>query len=281
MNDPPINRNALRHELDMPFPLEEAHIGHFRDHGFVMIRDLLSAGVLDFYGAQLSAKVTELSTEHRPLQERDTYGKAFVQVTNIWTRCEVVKELVFSPRLARLAAELMGVSGARLYHDQALYKEPGGGPTPWHVDQFYWPLATEKTCTVWIPLQDTPLAMGPAAFCKGSHRSDLGRDMEIGDLSERSIGRQILEAGFELVEEPFVLGEVSYHSGWTCHRSGANTTESMRRAMTIIYMDRDMVMAPPRNRFQQADHRAWLPGCHPGEVIDSPLNPVLWDRAEP
>ena len=118
---------------------------------------------MDFYGAQISEKVTELSTEHRPLQERDTYGKAFVQVTNIWTRCEVVKELVFSPRLARVAAELMGVSGARLYHDQALYKEPGGGPTPWHVDQVYWPLATEKTCTVWIPLQDTPLAMGPAA----------------------------------------------------------------------------------------------------------------------
>jgi len=29
-------------------------------------------------------------------------------------------------RLARVAAELLGVSGVRLYHDQSLYREPGG-----------------------------------------------------------------------------------------------------------------------------------------------------------
>ena len=125
-----VNRSGLREELDVPFPVAAAHIARFRDDGFIVLRDLLSAEVLDFYGAQISERVSELSTERRPLQERDTYGKAFVQVTNIWTRCEVVKELVFSSRLARLAAELMGVSGVRLYHDQALYKEAGGETRP-------------------------------------------------------------------------------------------------------------------------------------------------------
>ena len=48
-----------------------------------------------------------------------------------------------------IATELMQTDGARLYHDQALFKEAGGGITPWHADQYYWPLnrlANDKKC---------------------------------------------------------------------------------------------------------------------------------------
>lgn len=41
----------------------------------------------------------------------------------------------------------------RLYHDQALNKEPGGGYTPWHCDQYYWPVQSDKIVTAWVPLQ--------------------------------------------------------------------------------------------------------------------------------
>lgn len=58
-------------------------------------------------------------------------------MTNLWQHSERAHELVFSRRLAQIAAELLRVDGVRLYHDQALYKEPGGGITPWHADQYY------------------------------------------------------------------------------------------------------------------------------------------------
>ena len=48
------------------------------------------------------------------------------------------------------------VEGVRLYADQALYKKPHGGYTPWHCDAVYWPLATDKAITAWIPLQVCP-----------------------------------------------------------------------------------------------------------------------------
>ena len=272
-----MNRSVLHKKLDAPFRLRDEHIARFRRDGFVKLKDVLSVEVLDFCGEQISKRVAELSTEHRPLQDRDTYGKAFLQVTNVWTRCEIVKELVFSRRLAEVAARLVGVAGVRLYHDQALYKEGGGGITPWHRDQFYWPLATEKTCTVWIPLQETSLGMGPMAFAVGSQHAELGRELEIGDESHRCIDQYVSDHGCEVVQQPFELGEVSYHSGRTFHRSGANTTDEMRRAMTIIYMDRDMIMARPSNRFQEADREAWLAGTQPGEAINSPLTPVLWE----
>ena len=47
------------------------------------------------------------------------------------------------------------VEGVRLYHDQALNKEPGGGYTPWHCDAYYWPVLSDKIVTAWVPLQVT------------------------------------------------------------------------------------------------------------------------------
>ena len=78
-------------------------------------------------------------------EKRDTYNKAFLQVGNIWTKNATVKEFCWGQRLARLAAELMGVRGVRMYHDQALYKEAGGGITPWHADQYYWPISNANS----------------------------------------------------------------------------------------------------------------------------------------
>lgn len=50
--------------------------------------------------------------------------------------------------------DLVGVENVRLSHDQALFKEPGGGHTLGHQDKFYWPLDTDKMITIWMPLVD-------------------------------------------------------------------------------------------------------------------------------
>jgi ectoine hydroxylase-related dioxygenase (phytanoyl-CoA dioxygenase family) len=185
---------------------------------------------------------------------------------------------VFGKRLARIAAELLEVSGVRLYHDQSLFKEPGGGFTPAHADQFYWPLASDRCVTAWVPLQPVPAEMGPIGFYAASQRFDFGRDLPISDESEALITAEMERQGFPLVDDPFELGEVSFHLGWTFHRAGPNRTDRPRSVMTIIYMDRDMRLAEPANRNQQIDRAAWCPGAEVGEVIDTPKNPVAWER---
>jgi ectoine hydroxylase-related dioxygenase (phytanoyl-CoA dioxygenase family) len=223
----------------------------------------------------VTARVLELNTQHLPLAERDTYGRAFLQVTNLWRHSERVRELVFSRRLAGIAAELLGVAGVRLYHDQALYKEPGGGITPWHADQYYWPLSSDRAVTVWLPLQDTPAEMGPLAFAAGSHRFEFGRDLPISDDSERELQSRLAAQGFGVAEEPYALGEASFHLGWTFHRAAPNRSASPRRVMTVIYIDSAIRVAEPVNDFQRADIDAWMPGTEPGNVPCTPLNPVL------
>jgi len=62
----------------------------------------------------------------------------------------------------------MGVHGVQLYHDHALFKPAGGKATPWHQGQFYWPLETNHTITMWMPLIDVSQKMGTMSFASGS-----------------------------------------------------------------------------------------------------------------
>ncbi len=280
-NSPPTDSPtpaAIRAELDASYALPAGQLAFYREHGYVHLRQVFSPELLAWYGAEISRQVRRLNTEHRPLAERDTYGRAFLQVMNLWRQSPRVEEFVRGRRLARLAAELCGAAGVRLYHDQALYKEAGGGITPWHADQYYWPLDSDRTLTAWIPLQATPLEMGPLAFAPGSQRMTQGRDLEIGDESEARLERWLEDYAFE--ERAFALGDVSFHSGWTYHRAGENRSGRPREVMTIIYMDRDIRLTAPKNRHQQADHAAWLPGVQVGAVAASPLNPELFPAGE-
>ena len=263
-------------DLDSPNAQNPDQLARFRQDGYIKLKDVLTPAKLAHYGPEITRQVHRLNELHKPMAQRTTYEKAFLQVMNIWTKSPEVKEFSFSRRLARLAAELMGVRGVRMYHDQALYKESGGGVTPWHADQYYWPVATNNTCTVWVPLQATPKDMGPLAFSVGSHRFAKGRDMEISDDSEKQISKALLETGLPLIDEPFDLGEVSYHYGWTFHRAGPNTTGRPRAVMTVIYIEDGCLLSQPVNKNQQADWGTWMPGARVGEVVDSPLNPVLY-----
>lgn len=266
-------------ELDTTYPLTADDVASFEDHGFVKLPGVLSPETIARYEPEITAKVIELNTQHLPLEQRDTYGKAFLQVINLWEHSSLVREFVFSTRLARIAAELLQTDGVRIYHDQALYKEEGGGITPWHADQYYWPLDSDRCVTVWVPLQSTPLEMGPLSFAAGSHRFSYGRDLEISDESERRMQVALAEKNFPTVETPYEVGDVSYHLGWTFHRASPNGSSVPRRVMTIIYMDADIQISQPVNESQRGAINGHLGGTKIGQVPDTAANPVLYRRS--
>ncbi|MEP7143689.1 MAG: phytanoyl-CoA dioxygenase family protein [Ferruginibacter sp.] len=270
--------NDVLQTLTEPFHLSNEQILFFKKNGFIKVKDVLPPATISYMNQTISDEVKRLNTQDLPMEKRDTYGKAFLQIMNIWTRSEPVKVIVFSKRLAKIAADLLEVDGVRLYHDQALYKEPGGGHTPWHADQYYWPLSTGKTVTAWIPLQKIPLEMGPLEFSAQSNQLTTGRDLEISDDSQQQLEENLAGAGFEHVIEPFDLGEVSFHTGWLFHRAGSNKTDTMRSVMTIIYMDKEMKLKEPENKNQQNDWDTWCPGAEPGKVIDTYINPILFQN---
>ncbi|MGB5853146.1 MAG: phytanoyl-CoA dioxygenase family protein [Rhodanobacter sp.] len=264
-------------DLDRPYPLTAQQIADYRRDGYIKLKQVFNADELAHYGAEITRLTIALNTQTKPLEERSTYDRAFLQVMNLWCEGETVREFVFGKRLAGLAAALMEVDGVRLYHDQSLYKEPAGGITPAHADQYYWPLDSDRTITAWAPLQAVPQDMGPLAFFAGSQHVEFGRDLGISDESEHAITANMEAHGFRVVDEPFDLGEVSFHSGWTFHRAGPNRSTRPRAVMTVIYMDRDMRLKAPDNPMQQADRERWCTGAVIGEVIDTPGNPILFE----
>jgi ectoine hydroxylase-related dioxygenase (phytanoyl-CoA dioxygenase family) len=263
-------------ELDEEYPVPAEAVACLRRDGFVKLPAVLSPATIAAYEPEITATLFERNTQILPLEQRSTYHKAFLQVTNMWPHNEAVRRFAFSARLAKIAADLLEVESVRLFADQGLYKEAGGGITPWHADQYYWPLSSDRSITVWVPLQETPGEMGPLSFAVGSHRLELGRDIEISDESEAAVRAAVDAAGLEVEDGPYALGEVSYHLGWTFHHANPNHTGTPRKVMTIIYVDAEIRVSPPVNRAHLAVLRDVIPGAKVGGPIDTPVNPVLW-----
>lgn len=264
-------------DLSDPRPLGSADAEAYQRHGHRIVRGLAIPEEVARYRGALLAAGEAARYDHRPLDERDTYGKAFIQMMNLWRRNETARAFVFSRRFARVAAELMGVPAVRLYHDQALFKEPGGGGTPWHQDQYYWPLDTDDTITLWMPLIPVTPDMGLMTFATGSHKHRGLGEFAIGDESQSAFEGIVEQKGFARCASPaMAVGDASFHSGWTLHSAPPNRTGTLREAMTMIYYaDGTQVGAldHPARRF---DRDAWLSGCEPGEFAAGPLNPVLY-----
>ena len=268
-------------DIDSPYVLGPDVPARFNDQGFIKLREVFSAATLRHYGDEITRLTIAQAAQVAPLAERNAYDKAFLQVMNLWESSALVREFVLGKRLGRIAAEILGVDGVRLYHDQSLYKEPGGGITPAHADQYYWPLASDRVATAWIPLQAVPRDKGALAFYARSQSEEFGRDLGISEESERQITRHMEERGFKLCEEPFDLGEVSFHLGWTFHRAGINASAQPRSVMTIIYMDSQMRLKQPVNDNQHRDWATWCPGALVGARIETARNPLIYLHGKP
>ncbi|PLT44464.1 phytanoyl-CoA dioxygenase family protein [Paenibacillus sp. FSL W8-1187] len=250
--------------------------GYLRD-GHAIIRQLARPDEIAAYREVIGEVVREHNYHTKPLEERDTYGKAFIQIGNVWELSEAARRFVFARRFAKAAADLMGVPAVRIYHDQALFKEPGGGHTPWHQDQIYWPLDTDKTITLWMPLVPVPEEVGSMTFVSGSHKNGYISKQEISDESHRTLKAYIEQKGLPQINYgAMAAGDATFHAGWTLHSAPGNPTSLMREVMTVIYIADGLTIAEPDSGARRSDLARWFPELSPGDAAASRLNPILY-----
>ena len=214
-------------DLSSDYDVPAERIDEFGREGHTVLRNVCTSDEVAVYRPVIEAATRKHTTETRPLEARDTYSKAFLQVTNLWVHDDGVRRFVTARRFAKIAAELMGVEGVRLYHDQALFKEAGGAHTPWHQDQFYWPFDTEKTITMWMPLADLDPVVGSMTFATGSHRAGKLRGHAISDASEAEFARLVRD---EQLSEHTPLPRTHRDLHQRYRRSHVGTAWSRRRA---------------------------------------------------
>ena len=210
----------------------------------------------------------------------DDVAGRFIALEQLWLHDEVMRLVAFSPRLAGPAAELLGEPAIRIYHDNALSKEPGCGRTPWHHDAEHFPFATLQAVTAWIPVTAIPAYMGPLALARGAHVRDMVADLsfdKVGTTYDAAVARRLVESDVAVDASPFAVGEVSFHSALCFHTAGPNRSTQPRRALsTTYYADGARVLESPT--LVSGRWRDFLPGVEPGGLAVSTLNPIVAGR---
>ncbi len=255
--------------LTMPLEVDQEKLLDYREKGFVRIGNVLPPELLSHVRKIVGAAVLlRKESDKRLLTEKSQYEQSFLQCGYLCWDFPAVKDLVFSKRLAGIARDLMAVKRIRLWHDQALYKEPGGRITDMHQDISYWPMHTSNTTTIWMALQDVPVEKGCLFFLPGTHKAGLTEYVDI--FKNPHVPSQV--RNIPQIDIPLKAGDATFHSGLTFHGARANQTDLMREAMTIIYIEDGTRFdaSDPRN----ATHKS-CEGLTDGQIIDTHYTPVL------
>ena len=274
--------NTKYSELTGTYEVPAERIRFCQENGHVTLRGICSQDEVEPYRQLIAdviqrGKATELGGVYAvEAKDRDTRYNAFLQFMNLWLRDETIKRFVLAKRFGRIAAQLLGTESVRVYHDQALFKEPGAGYTPWHQDQYYWPVESGKTITMWMPLTPMGSEMGTLVFADGSHQEGPLGEVAISDYSEKYFQEIVRERDFHCSISELSAGDATFHFGWTLHKAPGNTTDRMRQVMTIIYCAADAKILEPANDRQQSDLSSWMPGQKPGDTVGSEINPIVW-----
>jgi phytanoyl-CoA hydroxylase len=263
-------------QLTENYPLTEAQIAEYRLNGFIKLENVVTGATLQaFRDAVAGAVAQEKSLDvmgrdkSAPAQTKGAYEQIFVQRVNMWQRHDSVKTFVMAPRFANIAARLSG-EPVRVWHDQALFKEPGGGTnrTPWHQDAPYWPHHDlGKQLSIWIALQDATISNGCMSFLPGTQAFGPKEPIVLGPDAKSVLDVAPEAKGIQPVTHEVKAGSATFHHGLCFHYAGPNRSEQTREAFVIIYM-------PAGTRFNGKKH-----------VVTDPLglqvNSLFTDEAFP
>jgi ectoine hydroxylase-related dioxygenase (phytanoyl-CoA dioxygenase family) len=271
-----LDLGRLQRELATRYEVSDAQRQAFRHHGYIKLKQLVSAEALATLRHQLTQRLE--ATFGAPLD--GGYRDRFLSLEMVWLDDPVVQAFVNSPRLCGVVADLLGVPGLRLYHDNVLSKEPGCGRTPWHYDDHHFPLATRDVATIWIPTQPIPETMGPLTFASPITAWELTQSIpfdKFGTSYDAQVDAMFRDHGVVIDDSGFDLGEVSIHHNLNFHSAGANHTEISRLALANTYfVDGARVVDAPT--MVSGDWQKFMPGVGPGAVVESPFNPVVWPK---
>jgi hypothetical protein len=261
-------------ELTKPYHVTENHRLAFRRDGFVKLQSVLSSGAV----ARLRHELVKLLNKTFDASIDDSSNNRFLSLEMMWLSNALIKSYVLSPRIAKISADLLGVKSVRLYHDNVLAKEPGCGRTPWHCDDYHFPLETQDVVTAWIPAQPIPASMGPLAFAKPLTVFDLVKDVEFNKFDtsyDKQVAETFLSEDVAIEDGPFAMGEVSFHHNRCFHTAAGNRTTRTRVVLAnTFFADGARVVEQPT--MVSGDWQKFIPGVDPGEIAASELNPVCW-----
>jgi len=258
-------------------------IKQYRECGFVRIPGFLTQGELEEWRQTTEAAIRDRmgrgSKQHTNQAgdnaADDFYANVFLQALRLADTHEGMRKLIYDIRIGKFAAGLAGIDGIRVWHDQALFKQPYGNPTAWHLDNPYWSFSSRDAISIWIALDDSTLENGCLWFVPTSHKT--------ARFDNSGIGQNMADL-FKIYPEwkkiapvpvPAKAGDALFHNGLTAHAAGANMTNGSRRAMTCAFMPDGATFNGTRNIMPEE----LVKKLKIGDVIDDEKQtPLIWKK---
>ena len=242
----------------------------YTKNGFVKIEKVVVKEFLNEVKKIIqSAVLVRKGKDERELKDKSQYEQSFLQCGFLCWDFPAIKEFVFAKRFAGISRDLMKAEHVRLWHDQALFKEPGGRITDAHQDCSYWPINEPQfTSTMWLALTDVPVEKGCLYFYPQTNKYELKEYVDIFKNPHQPEKLKSLEKVFV----PLKAGDATFHSGLTFHGAGNNQTNEMRTAMTIIYI-KDGVTFNASDEINKT-HTSCI-DLNPNDIINTKYTPIL------
>ncbi|MEP0861425.1 MAG: phytanoyl-CoA dioxygenase family protein [Ignavibacterium sp.] len=262
--------DSLKQFLNTPKELYKEQINFYHNNGYVKIENVVEENYLTELRRIIEAAVfIRKGKDERDLKQKSQYEQSFLQCGYLCWDFPAVKEIVFAKRFAGIVRDLMQAEHIRLWHDQALFKEPGGRVTDAHQDCSYWPIhQAQFTSTMWLALVDVPVEKGCLYFYPKTNDPNL---REYVDIFKNPHQPEFLK-NEEKVFVPLKAGDATFHSGLTFHGAGENKTNQMREAMTVIYIKDGVTFDSSDER--NKTHTSCI-GLQEGEIINTKYTPIL------
>jgi ectoine hydroxylase-related dioxygenase (phytanoyl-CoA dioxygenase family) len=217
-------------------PISDACRRQFQKEGYFILKNVVPQPHLEILRSAcdhlidlMHQEMDRLGTDHIHISHR---GKRY-HIAKKYDQAPRLPEFVFSPLMADICRATIG-DEAFLFYDQYVVKAAEQGIRfSWHQDGGYLGFPHRPYVTVWTAVDDMTLENGTAfvmPFTQIGIRTlvEHVRDPESGDKS-----------GYfgNLPGVPAVVpaGSVVVFSSLSFHRSGANTTNRMRRAYVTQY----------------------------------------------
>jgi ectoine hydroxylase-related dioxygenase (phytanoyl-CoA dioxygenase family) len=267
--------------------LSESQIGFYKENGYVVIEDFLTPEELETWRAAVTEAIVQRNGQKMPgkdikigdddgiNKDADYYNNVFDQLLNLWQTNDKVKALMCDERIGKMAADLSGADGIRIWHDQALIKKPWANPTSWHLDTPFWSFSDRRALSIWVALDDATLENGCLFFIPQSHKETTFENPGIGKNMGAVFNFYPQFKGAKSVAAPMKAGSCSFHCGLTIHGAHANMTPGFRRAMTCAYM-------PDGNTFNGEPNilpDEYLAKIKVGDMLnDDEQNPLIYKR---
>ena len=249
----------------------------YQRNGHILLKQVASRTRSEAYEPIIAGVVREHDYNTKPVSERDTYGKAFIQIGNLWQMNEGAKRFVMARRFAKIAAELMGVQGVRIYHDQALVQRTGRRP--------YAVASGSDLLAARYAEYDHALDAARPRLRRG-RIDDVRRRLADARLHEPSSDLRRIAQDAQLVHrgQTAAEDELRRHGGRgrnvPCRLDASFRAGQPDRCDAGSHDDhlhcRRRRIIEPDSKARENDMKGWFPGLGPGDVAASALNPLVY-----